>query len=59
MIQTVDRWRIDVRCEGQTQIFWINENSISNVLRWLASMQFSSNGLVHPESIAIVRDVIK
>ncbi len=53
MMQMVQRWRVTVTVAGQASEFWINDNFLSNVLRKVADIQFSENGLSEPTRLLI------
>ena len=53
MLQVIPKWRVTVTLGGHEQAFWISDNHISNVLRHVASMDFSENGLLQPKRIVI------
>ena len=54
MMQVLKKWKVSVFFkEGTSQVFWINDNFMSNVLRKVADMDFSENGLVQPLQIVI------
>jgi hypothetical protein len=56
MMQLIPRWQITVTHSDQDLRpiqFWINETHLGNVLRQVATMQFTESGLVQPTKITI------
>ena len=54
MMQMVQRWKVIARFSGRPDIIiWIDNNFLSNVMRTVAEMQFSENGLEQPTAITI------
>lgn len=54
MMQVVPRWKVVVQMpNAPSQTFWMNENFVQNVLRKVADMQFTENGLTQPTTITI------
>ncbi len=55
MMQTVQKWKVVVIFDRMQpeHVFWIYDNCASNVLRKIADMQFTENGLVQPTSINV------
>jgi hypothetical protein len=56
MMQTVQKWKVLVHfsLNENDLVFWVNENHMSNVLRKIADMQFTENGLEQPVQISII-----
>jgi hypothetical protein len=48
MLQVVPKWKVTVKFPDREVEVWMYEQHLSNVLRTVASMQFSENGLEHP-----------
>ena len=55
MIYVVPQWKIGFEYSDRTVTFWLHNNSVSNVLRAVADMQFSENGLEQPLAIKVSR----
>jgi hypothetical protein len=54
MMQIVKRWRVEVTMRGgRKHVVWIDDNFAANVLRKLADIRFSENGVDEPVGIAI------
>lgn len=53
MLETVTRWRVLVRQANGEMVFLVHDRFLANVLRQLAVMQFSDNGLEQPQEIVI------
>ena len=55
MLQVVPKWRVELTFSDRKVELWIYDQSPSNVLRKLADLQFSANGLDQPSQIQIQR----
>lgn len=57
MMQVVPKWKVSVFFVGTAAdvAFWVFANSIGDVLRQVASMSFTENGLEQPTSIQITQ----
>ena len=55
MQQGIDKWKVRVilRDDVPDLVFWVYDNHLANVLRAVATMQFSENGLEQPQSICV------
>ena len=54
MMVVIPKWRVTVTFTGKpSQVFWISDPHIGNVLRQVAMMDFSENGLEQPSQIVI------
>ena len=54
MLQLIPKWKVTVVLpEGSERVFWIHDHFIVNVLRKVADMQFTENGLSQPNSITV------
>lgn len=56
MIRVIPKWRVTVKLyshDKEDVVFWISDDHMANVLRTVASMDFTMNALEHPKSIVI------
>ena len=53
MLQVVPKWKVTVKFKGHDAVVWINETHIENVLRQVASMQFTENGLERATAVIV------
>lgn len=53
MMQVVPKWKVVVWQGEDEHVFWITDNCLSNVMRKVADMQFSKDGLTQPSCISI------
>ena len=53
MIQTIPLWKVTVTLPSREVVLWIHDMHISNVLRQVAAIQFTENGLEQPTKIVI------
>lgn len=53
MMQVVPKWKVTVTFSDRNLVFWVSDSSISNVMRKIADMQFTENGLEQPVQITI------
>lgn len=57
MMTVIPKWRVLVTMpNGKQAEFWISDNYIGNVLRQVAAMHFSADGLHEPTSIHVGSD---
>jgi hypothetical protein len=52
MTEMTWKWRVAVTFKGNTQVFWISDSRLSNVMRLVASMDFS-DGPEQPTKVTI------
>lgn len=55
MMKLITKWRVVVIFDSREVVLWIHDISHCNVLRSVASLQFSENGLEQPKRIVIER----
>lgn len=54
MMQVVPRWKVRVLFSGKNSVtLWFHDHHVSNVLRQVAALSFSENGLEQPEEIIV------
>ena len=53
MLQVIPKWKVTVTVAGVAQVLWVYANSVSDVMRKLADIQFTENGLTQPTSVHI------
>lgn len=54
MLQVLPRWKVVVKmADGSERVFWVNDNFMANVLRKVADIQFTENGLSQPTAISV------
>lgn len=56
MMKLIPRWRVTIRFDNgarEPTVFFISDEHASNVLRHVASMQFSENGLERETRIVV------
>lgn len=60
MIQIQKKWKVTVTVGSGVITFWVSDNFLSNVMRTVANIEFSSSGLnEQPKSIAIIEDSLQ
>jgi hypothetical protein len=55
MVHVVPQWKIAFVYADRTVTFWLHNNHAGNILRTVADLQFSENGLEQPDAIQISR----
>lgn len=56
MMQVLPKWKVTVTfATGREAVVWIHDNFMANVLRSVATLEFSDNGLEQPTYIGISR----
>jgi hypothetical protein len=58
MMQTIRKWAVEVTFADRAFVFWVHDNFLANVLRTVAGLDFSANGLEQPSSIRVSEAVI-
>lgn len=53
MMQVVPKWKVTVLFTDRSVVLWIHDPFIGNVLRKLADLQFTENGLDQPIEIIV------
>lgn len=55
MLQVIPKWEVTVHLGANKAVlqFWIFDHALGNVLRQVASMQFTKSGLEQPSAISI------
>ena len=54
MLSVVEKWRVVVNFSNRAPVeLWISDNHVANVLRQIASMDFSDDWRVQPASITV------
>ncbi len=61
MMQTVPKWKVTVEFSNYEKnvTFWVYDNHSSNVLRHIASMDFSGDGLTQPTQIVVTAERVR
>ncbi len=53
MMQTVPKWKIQILFASREVVVWISDSHIENVLRQVASMQFTEDGTERAQSVIV------
>jgi len=53
MMKVVKKWKVQLDFEGRVVEFWVHDDHFGNVLRQVASIQFTENGLEQPKRVVI------
>jgi hypothetical protein len=57
MMQVIARWRVTVTFEGgRQQVIWISGSFVSNIMRMVADLSWTADGIEQPVNITIARE---